>query len=135
MARCSAEAKESSTNTPNAAAPPSTPPSSSSTPPKAAAKGKKGGFGKAPPPPPPKKEKPPSDSIFAQPPAPNPGPRVARRPAPQKPLLSSDQTSEQAQQTETAIVSTLALIFVIILLEGLFLAAAGESDCRKEAFS
>ncbi|CAI5508202.1 unnamed protein product [Closterium sp. Naga37s-1] len=56
-------------------------------------------------------------------------PAVVRRPAPSQPLLSTQPMGEEekkAAEIETAVVVSLGLVFVLIILEGLFLAAAGE---------
>lgn len=57
-----------------------------------------------------------------------PSPGVVRRPAPQRPLLSTEAQRQQEQDSakiETFIVSSLATAFVLILVEGIFLASAG----------
>ncbi|CAI7930950.1 unnamed protein product [Closterium sp. NIES-54] len=55
-------------------------------------------------------------------------PAVVRRPAPSQPLLSTQPMGEEekkAAEIETAVVASLGFVFVLIILEGLFLAAAG----------
>ncbi|CAI5972701.1 unnamed protein product [Closterium sp. NIES-65] len=55
-------------------------------------------------------------------------PAVVRRPAPSQPLLSTRPVGEEekkAAEIETAVVASLGFVFLLIILEGLFLAAAG----------
>ncbi|GJP48021.1 hypothetical protein CLOM_g7262 [Closterium sp. NIES-68] len=57
-----------------------------------------------------------------------PQPAVVRRAAPTQPLLSTKPMGEeekQAAEIETAVVVSLGFAFLLIILEGLFLAAAG----------
>ncbi|CAI7837673.1 unnamed protein product [Closterium sp. NIES-53] len=58
-------------------------------------------------------------------------PAVVRRPAPSQPLLSTQPMGEEekkAAEIETAVVASLGFVFVLIILEGLFLAAAGACE-------
>eukprot|EP00897_Mesotaenium_endlicherianum_P010626 jgi/Mesen1/9592/ME000657S08874 len=48
----------------------------------------------------------------------------ARRPAPEKPLLAAEPTEEE-RQIESAAVASLGVIFLLIMVEGLLLAASG----------
>ena len=62
----------------------------------------------------------------------SPSGSVVRRPAPQQPLLSAQAQQEKAAEAakiETFVVSSLATAFVLILMEGIFLASAGAFVC------
>ncbi|CAI5944743.1 unnamed protein product [Closterium sp. NIES-64] len=62
-------------------------------------------------------------------------PAVVRRPAPSQPLLSTRPVGEEekkAAEIETAVVASLGFVFLLIILEGLFLAAAGGREEEGE---